>query len=152
MDPETPATDGDDGLRERVATLLQKFASPAAVGPAEAAFLLDRLHAPPGARMLCCPRSMIAYGWALAAGGCSVHLASGQEPGAFDGAVWSIEAWVGASTDRFLASSLKGGARLVLIAEPAGGPAPALSSSFSRLWEAISPDGRRLNVWVRRGP
>lgn len=167
MYPESPLSDADDGVEERFAALFRKFASPTgdAVGAAEGAFLLGRLRPPAGARLLCCPRSTMLFGWALTSAGCSVHLADDPTSRSllFDGAVWSVQALTNAgaanpAVSSLLASAVRAGGRLILTAgpnldreaaDPSRGPALLATRGFAFAGETLSPDSRRLALWLR---
>jgi hypothetical protein len=162
MHSETSPEHADADLRRRIAALFERFATGEGgrSNSADAAHLLDQLRASPGARILCCDRSVTAFGWALTAAGCSIASLSREEgPEPWDGAVCSpVALAAGAagsapSTVALLSDGLRTEARLVVTgaSDPAGGSTLLPSTSFNLLGQPVSPGGRRLSVWVRIG-
>jgi hypothetical protein len=153
-DPAEP----DGAVQARFAALFQTFFDTGQTtgGGAEAAVIADRLQARRGARLICCDRSIVTYGWGLTAEGCSLSLFSDlSNKDTFDGAIWSLDE-LGDPPDReilqTLANVLSAGARLVidagdlkLIKGWAHFPTiPALSP----LGVSRTPAGRRLYTFV----
>ncbi len=161
MHPETPPEDTDRKLQRRFALLFERFAAAgSAVRSTEAAFLLDQLRAPLGARVLCCDRSLTEYGWALTAAGCSVQLLSARTDEApSDGAICSAELLTSGASEpplrsiALLGARLGTGARLVVtgLFDPETTSKLFLESGFRLLVTSTSPEGLSLMVWVREG-
>lgn len=158
MSSSDDSSQPEGAVQARFAVLFQSFiqsphtrASPEAVG-----FLLGRLQPRCGARLICCDRSTMAYGWGLTAQGCaiSVSASAGDEP--FDGAVWSLDE-VGNPPDAGLMARLGErilpGGRLVIDAGHerlinGWGHFPVIAT-LTPLGVARAPDSRRLYVWLR---
>ena len=150
----------DRDLEQRFAALFRSYSSTggAAAGPGEAAFLMSQLNVTRGARLLCCDRSLVAFGWALAAEGCALSLigsAAGVEE--FDGAICSVTEFDSAHGKALLLQltrSLASGSRILIEDGPAAvdpRPAPELEDFGPVVFVVVvlSPEGRRLYVWRR---
>lgn len=154
----------EGAVQARFAALFQSFSqpsfvqpSPARAGPGEVAFLLGRLKPGRGARLICCDRSVMAYGWGLTAEGCAISVSGiAGDDDRFDGAIWSLDELghpPGADLMTRLADMLLPGSRLVIDA----GQAVLVSgwrhfpsiAALTPLGVARSPDNRRLYTWLR---